>query len=150
MFTPFVRVSYTDRANFMNSNYSTVNPTKIIFVEGSPDGTVASEIWSNGIKYANYTYYNSSNTPIPSAPSYTREEIESIVNDRITYYIDENKNTVWDWKEIQPTGGLTETQVRNIVKSMIDADNSGTPDWEEHTTYYMTSDGDGGAWGDWK
>ena len=65
-------------------------------------------------------------------------------------YIDENKNNVWDWKENQSTsGGLTVEQVRDIVTSMIDTDNSGTADWEEHTTYYMTSEGDDGAWGSW-
>ena len=69
------------------------------------------------------------------------------VSDKLTLL---NKNNIWDWKEMQSTGGLTEVQVRNIVKSMIDADDSGTPDWEDHTTYYMTTDGDGGAWGDWK
>ena len=104
MFTPFVRVSYTDRESFFLSNYSKSNPTQIIFIEGSSDGTVPAEIWANDIKYANCT----------------------------TSY------------------GLTAADVRNIVNSMIDKDNSGVVDWEEHTTYYVTSSGDDGAWGNYE
>ena len=33
---------------------------------------------------------------------------------------------------------------------MIDKDNSGVVDWEEHTTYYVTSSGDDGAWGNYE
>ena len=142
MFTPFVRVSYTDRESFFLSNYSKSNPTQIIFIEGSSDGTVPAEIWANDIKYANCT----------TSYGLTAAQVTDIVNQRITYYIDENSNGIWDWKENQSAsgGGLTETDVRNIVNSMIDKDNSDVVDWEEHTIYYVTNSGDDGAWGNYE
>ena len=107
MFTPFVRVSYTDRESFVSSNYSKLNPTKIIFIEGSSDGSVPAEIWANNIKYANCL---------------TEAQITNIVNQRITYYIDKNENNVMDWEEHTTY----------------------------YTTYYMTSGGDDGAWGNYE
>lgn len=177
MFKPFVKVSYNKRADFMQNASAAIYNNSIIFLDGSADGTVPSEIWVGNSKYANYT--TASNT---GNSGLTQAEVIDIVNNRITYYIDNNNNGIYDWNElnikpgltesevrkivnsmidedndgeadwknIQSTSGLTEADVRRIVNSMIDSDNSGIVDWEEHTTYYMTSSGDNGAWAVWK
>ena len=50
--TPFVRVSFSERDNFIK--YLAKDPiykSKIAFIEGNVDHGIPNEIWTNGAKY---------------------------------------------------------------------------------------------------
>ena len=91
MFKPFVKVSYKRRDDFIKNASSETYKNSIIFLDGSDDGSVPSEIWVGNSKYANYT--TASNTGL------TEERVRDIVTQMITQSIDKNTNLVPDRKE---------------------------------------------------
>lgn len=95
MFKPFVKVSYDRREDFINNasseTYKKTYKNSIIFLDGSDDGSVPSEIWVGDSKYANYT--TASNTGL------TEDRVRAIFTEMITQSIDKNKNDVPDWEE---------------------------------------------------
>lgn len=93
MFKPFVKVSYDRRDDFINNASSETYKNSIIFLDGSDDGSVPSEIWVGNSKYANYT--TASNTGL------TEERVRAI----FTEMIDSNNNRVPDWEDYVKTSG---------------------------------------------
>lgn len=93
MFKPFVKVSYDRREDFINNASSETYKNSIIFLDGSDDGSVPSEIWVGNSKYANYT--TASNTGL------TEERVRAI----FTEMIDKNENGAPDWEDYVKTSG---------------------------------------------
>lgn len=83
---PFVRVSFSERENFINNLVNTSQyKNKISFVEGFED--IPNEIWTNGKKYS-----------VASDNQLTRDEIIEIIRN----VLDENNDgipDIYEWEE---------------------------------------------------
>ena len=97
MFKPFVKVSYKRRDDFIKNASPETYKNSIIFLDGSDDGSVPSEIRVGDSIYANYT--TASNTGL------TEERVRDIVTQMITQSIDKNKNGAPDWEDYVKTSG---------------------------------------------
>ena len=83
---PFVRVSFSERENFINNLvHTTQYKDKIAFVEGTED--IPNEIWTNGKKYS-----------VASDNQLTRDDIVEIIRN----VLDKNNNgtpDIYEWEE---------------------------------------------------
>lgn len=97
MFKPFVKVSYDRREDFINNVSSETYKNSIIFLDGSDDGSVPSEIWVGNSKYANYT--TASNTGL------SEQQVRDIVIEMIPRITDNNGNGAPDWVDYVKNSG---------------------------------------------